>query len=394
MYIKQRQSPSIFAPGIFPGGAYGIFAAFVLFMLLVISRASWADEDVLDKVMRLAPGDQRVLVFPSRVTKVATSDPEAAAVSVSASAELLLTAKKEGSSVLSVWLNGSNEPLRSTVVVAATAGNAMPFGTQVQTDIRILEVSRSELNAFGFEYSNIFDGAGTEAGISSPGTSAEGFSLFRIGRNSTTIINALESGGFAYTLAEPSLTALSGQTATFLSGGEFPVPTRSNNDGVQVEYKNFGIGLALTPTVIDEGQIILKVAPEVSELDYSSGVQSGGVSVPGLRVRRSETTVSMAPGETFIISGLVSRNTVNNSDRIPGLGNLPILGVFFRSGRIEREDKELVMVVTPHLVSPQKSTMPPGTLPGAGYHDSSTGWLDMMTETRRGSQPIRHGLSW
>jgi len=372
-----------------------LMGCFMLFLLALLCAPLMAKADSMEKVMRLAPGDQRVLSFPGRVTRVATSDPEVAAVAVSSSTELLLTAKDEGSSVLSVWMKGLDQPLRSTVVIAATAGNALPFGTQVQTDIRILEVSRSELNSFGFEYSNLFDGGNTQMGIASP-TVTEGFNLFRLGKNSTTIINALESGGFAYTLAEPSLTALSGQTASFLSGGEFPVPTRggSGGDSIQVEYKNFGIGLALTPTVIDGNQIILKVAPEVSELDYSSGVETGGVSVPGLRVRRSETTVSLAPGETFIISGLVSRNTTNSSDRVPGLGNLPILGAFFRSGRIEKEDKEMVMVVTPYLVSPKASTLPPGTLPGAGYHDSSMGWLDMMTETRRGSQAIRHGLSW
>src|SRR5699024_3743675 len=258
----------------------------------------------------------------------------------------------------------------------------------------LLEVSRSKLSCFGFDYESL--GGKSAVGIGTGAGAGEGFNFFRRSTNASTMINALERGGFAYTLAEPSLTALSGQTATFLSGGEFPVPVRGGDSlgSTQVEYKNFGIGLALTPTVIDEDQIILKIAPEVSEIDFSSGVQADGVSVPGLRVRRSETTVSLAPGETFIISGLVSRNTVNSSDRIPGLGNIPVLGAFFRSTRIEREDKELIMVVTPHLVSPKSSTMPPGTLPGAGYHDASTGWLDMMTETRSGAEPIRHGLSW
>ncbi|MEQ3724523.1 pilus assembly protein N-terminal domain-containing protein [Alcanivorax sp.] len=376
-----------------------LLASVMVFLMSIVLLPSLAiAAESMDEVLQMAPGDQQVLTFSERVTKVATSDPAVTAVAVSASRELLLTAKAEGSSILSVWLKGMEQPLRSTVIIADTAGNALPFGTQVQTDIRILEVSRSELNSFGFQYSNIFDGGNTSAGIASPGGAAQvadsSFSLFRLGKNSTTIINALESGGFAYTLAEPSLTALSGQTASFLSGGEFPVPTQSDTSGVQIEFKSFGVGLALTPTVVDENQVILKVAPEVSELDFSSGVTVGGVSVPGLRVRRSETTVSMAPGETFIISGLVSRNTVNNSDRIPGLGNLPVLGAFFRSGRIEREDKELVMVVTPYLVSPKSADMPRDPLPGSGYHNSSTGWLDMMTETRRGSQAVRHGLSW
>lgn len=373
-------------------------------LLLVVTNVVQAEE--LTDSMRLAPGDQKVLTFPAAVSKVATSDPGVAALTVTGSNELLLTAKAEGSAVLSVWLRNNGKPLRSTVVVATTLGDSLPFGTQVQTDIRVLEVSRSELNQLGMSYSNSFNGGQSAVGIAAPGSGfqvpgavptplgTEGFNLFGFGPNSVLAINALEAGGFAYTLAEPSLTSLSGQSASFLSGGEFPVPTRSRTDGVQIEFKEFGIGLSLTPTVIDKNQIILKVAPEVSELDFSAGVETGGVAVPGLRVRRAETTVSLAPGETFIISGLVSRNTINSSDRLPGIGNIPLLGAFFRSSRIQKDDKELVMVVTPHLVTPQEATSPPVTLPGAGYHSSSMGWLDMATESRRGSQPIRHGLSW
>lgn len=365
--------------------------------------------DALGPDLKLAPGDQKVLDFPARVAKVATSDPAVMAVTVSGQKQLLITAKKEGSAVLSVWASGQDKPLRSTVVVANTLGGALPFGTQVQTDIKVLEVSRTRLNSLGVYYASLFNGGKSAIGIAPPGSSyrgfsgpgasqapisSDGFNLFSFGNNSLTIISALESGGFAYTLAEPSLTSLSGQNASFLSGGEFPVPTRSNNTGVQITYKQFGVGLSLTPTVISKDQIILKVAPEVSELDYSAGVQTGGVSVPGLRVRRAQTTVSLAPDETFIISGLVSRNTINSSDRIPGLGDIPILGAFFRSSRISRDDKELVMVVTPHLVSPRGAGAGPVKLPGQDYHDSSMKWLDMATETRNGSQPLRHGLSW
>lgn len=382
-------------------------SAFVTALVLLWSVAAGAES--MGSSTTLAPGDQEVLTFPEPITKVATSNPEVAKLTVSGDREVLLTAIQEGSAELTIWTRNRQAPMRSSVAVASTLGGSLPFGTQVQTDIRVLEVSRSELNSLGVYYANLFDDGSSAVGIAPPGTSyrgfsgpgtaqapinTEGFNLFGIGGNSLTIINALEGGGFAYTLAEPSLTSLSGQSASFLSGGEFPVPTRSSNDGVQVEYKEFGIGLSLTPTVISGEQIILKVAPEVSELDYSAGVETGGVAVPGLRVRRAETTVSLAPGETFIISGLVSRNTVNSSDRIPGLGNIPVLGAFFRSSRISRDDKELVMVVTPHLVTPRKAGRPPVTLPGGAYHESSTGWLDMATEPRRGSQPIRHGVSW
>jgi pilus assembly protein CpaC len=190
------------------------------------------------------------------------------------------------------------------------------------------------------------------------------------------------------------LVSLSGQSATFLSGGEFPIPTQSNNNGTQIEFKEFGVSLSLTPTVVADDQIILKVAPEVSELDFSAGVATSGVAVPGLRIRRTETTVSMAPGETFIISGLVSRSTLNNSDRLPGLGNIPILGALFRSDRVSTEEKELIMVVTPRIVSPQKKMPDSVKRFGMEYESSSTDWPDMFMGTRKAGEPIEHGLSW
>ncbi|SFL99473.1 type II and III secretion system protein family protein [Marinobacter zhejiangensis] len=359
--------------------------------------------------LALSKGEQKVLSFPQPLTKVAMSDPATAAVSVSGDRELIVTALEEGVAVLSVWQRGSDQPLRAPVVIAPTLGDTMPFGTQVQTDIRIVEVNRSRLNSLGFYYARLFDGGNSAVGVAPPGQgfrgfpgpgaalaplSSDGFNLFSLGANSLTIINALESGGFAYTLAQPSLTSLSGQSATFLSGGEFPVPVANDNDSVKIEFKDFGISLSLTPTVVSEQQIIVRVAPEVSELDFSSGVETGGVAVPGLRVRRTETTVSMGPGETFIISGLVSRNTINNSDRIPGLGNIPILGALFRSDRIAQEDKELIMVVTPHIVSPFGADQQAPANIGAEYHNSSIRWLDMATGSASGSEPVKHGLSW
>lgn len=358
--------------------------------------------------IKMGDGEQQVLSFPERLSKVAISDPEVAGVTVSDDREILLTANAEGSAELSVWLHGRSEPLRALVVVAATLGQKLPFGTQVQTDIRIVEVNRSELNSLGVYYSKLFNGGASAVGVAPPGSnfrgfpgpgvasapiSADGFNLFGFGPSSLAIINALESGGFAHTLAEPSLVSLSGQNATFLSGGEFPIPVSNDENGVRVEYKEFGISLSLTPTVVDENQIILKVAPEVSELDFSTGVASAGVAVPGLRVRRTETTVAMGSGETFIISGLVSRNTFNSSDRIPGLGSIPLLGAFFRSDRVSREDRELIMVVTPRLVSPSRQDSSLLTI-GKEYQHSSTRWLDMATGSEPGSRPIKHGLSW
>ncbi|MBJ5496563.1 type II and III secretion system protein family protein, partial [Salmonella enterica subsp. enterica serovar Typhimurium] len=149
------------------------------------------------------------------------------------------------------------------------------------------------------------------------------------------MINALENSGFAYTLARPSLTVLSGLTASFLAGGEVPIPVPSSgSDNVSIEYKEFGVRLALTPTVVSRNRITLKVAPEVSELDYSNAVTIAGTQVPALSVRRTDTSISLADGESFIISGLVSSNVRSSVDKLPGLGNLPIIGAFFRQSAL------------------------------------------------------------
>jgi len=352
--------------------------------------------------VRIAPGEQYVLAFSRTLEKVAVSDPGVASVAASGDSEVLVTANEPGSALVRVWLKGAEEPELKRFVVASTFGARNPLAAQVQTDIRVVEVNRSELNTLGVYYAKVF-GGGTSGAISPPGAgfpsvpqaiATEGFNIFRFGSSSLSIINALESGGFAYTLAEPSLVSLSGQSATFLSGGEFPIPVSSNDGDTQIEYKEFGVSLAVTPTVIDRDQIILRVAPEVSELDFSSGVTTSGVSVPGLRIRRTETTVSLASGESFIISGLVSRTTSNSSDRLPGLGNIPILGAFFRSDRVSSEDKELIMVVTPRLVSAQRRLPEEVRSFGKQYERSSTEWLDMVVNGRDGDEPVETGLSW
>jgi pilus assembly protein CpaC len=194
-------------------------------------------------------------------------------------------------------------------------------------------------------------------------------------------LSVLEENGFAYTLAEPSLTAISGQTASFLAGGEIPIPLRTGggaDSSISIKFKEFGIRLALTPTVLDKDRIFLKVSPEVSELDETLSVQTGGVTVPGLRVRRTDTSVALANGESFVLSGLVSRNTASSVDKFPFLGDLPVLGAFFRSTRFDRADKELLMVVTAHLVRPfaKDQTLPP--LPGEQYRNYDPSFPQLM----------------
>ncbi|UVO49813.1 type II and III secretion system protein family protein [Sphingomonas sp. SUN019] len=169
------------------------------------------------------------------------------------------------------------------------------------------------------------------------------------------ILGALDLGervGQVTSLANPNLTALSGETGTFLAGGEIPIPISQGLGAVSVEYKQYGVSLAYTPTVLSDGRISLRVRPEVSQLDYSNAVSIGGSQVPGLTTRRTETTVELGSGQSFMIAGLLSNNHNNSIDKTPGVSDVPILGALFRSNAFQRNETELVIVITPYLVKP------------------------------------------
>jgi pilus assembly protein CpaC len=158
--------------------------------------------------------------------------------------------------------------------------------------------------------------------------------------------------GLVTTLTEPNLTALSGETATFLAGGEFPIPISQGLGNVAIQFRNFGVSLAYTPTVLSNGRISIRVRPEVSELSSQGSVTLNGFQVPALTIRRTETTVELGSGQSFMIAGLMSANSQNALDKAPGLGDVPILGNLFRSREFRRGESELVIVVTPYLVKP------------------------------------------
>jgi len=165
-------------------------------------------------------------------------------------------------------------------------------------------------------------------------------------------IDAMEQEGVIRTLAEPNLVSMSGETASFLAGGEFPIPVPQGQGEIGIEFRKFGVGLAFTPTVLDDGVINLKVAPEVSQLDFASAVEIGGVSVPGLRVRRANTTVELRNSQSFAIAGLLQNESSNNRENVPWLGKIPILGSLFSSTRYQQSETELVIIVTPYLAQP------------------------------------------
>ncbi|TBU81631.1 secretin [Pseudomonas daroniae] len=366
--------------------------------------ASCAGLEPVPAVMEVTQGMQRELRYPVPIVRLAVGDPTVADVTLNTKDSFLLMGKKGGATSLMVWTRCDREPRQSMVFVegAATAAVAAPvvpydqevLPSQVQTDIRFVEIRRSKLREmgvriFGTASNNfLFGSPGTAPGTVPVGgvggvgpgapfpTSDTGFNILWGGGSSKFLLglDALEGSGFAYTLAKPSLVALNGQSATFLAGGEFPVPVPSSgSDSISIEYKEFGVRLTLTPTVVGRNRINLKVAPEVSELDFSAGITIAGTQVPALNVRRTDTSVSLADGESFVISGLMSSSNNSAVDKLPFLGNLPVIGAFFRNSSINSEERELLMVVTPRLVQPLAANADLPPLPGEGFRNYDPG---------------------
>ena len=201
------------------------------------------------------------------------------------------------------------------------------------------------------------------------------------GAGIVTQLSILEGNGMARVLARPTLLAQTGQNASFLAGGELPIPVPARDGNIAIQYKEFGIKLQLTPTILSDERIALKVSPEASDLDFNSGVTISGVTVPAIRTRRADTSVELADGESFVIGGLVSRATTSNVSKVPVLGDLPILGTFFKNLNYTQEETELVIIVTPRLVHPlPASTNLEALLPGARSEQRNAGkvWLPYL----------------
>ncbi|HET9159308.1 MAG TPA: hypothetical protein VFN88_01735, partial [Caulobacteraceae bacterium] len=165
-------------------------------------------------------------------------------------------------------------------------------------------------------------------------------------------LQALETKGVVHTLARPNLSAASGEEASFLAGGEFPIPVPAGNGNVGIEFRQFGVNLKFKPELLDNGFIRMKVAPEVSALDASAGIRIQGVDVPGLNVRKASTTLDLRDGQSFAIAGLFQQDYQNSVRQLPGVGDVPVLGALFRSARWRRHETELVIIVTPRLTGP------------------------------------------
>ncbi|MGC2203002.1 MAG: type II and III secretion system protein family protein, partial [Stellaceae bacterium] len=244
--------------------------------------------------------------------------------------------------------------------------NRMTVATpnQVELRVRIAEVGLSVLNDLGVNWSKV--GSTLEFHTNNlTSVAGELTNTIRIGslmgEAVSATIDALATEGLIKVLAEPNLTAMNGQTASFLVGGEFPYPVPQSGAGgsstITIEFKQFGVQLAFTPTIIDAHHLNLRVRPEVSQLDYAHGTSIEGVVVPGLTVRRAESSVELGSGETFALAGLLQHMSNQELSKVPFLGDIPIIGAAFRSNRFQRNETELVIIVTPYLVNPSPTRL-------------------------------------
>lgn len=381
-----------------------------------------AVDAVLPGTVNLQSAQQQEMVLSTPIDRIAIADPSVADALVlrakgsGGHGSLLLFGKRTGTTNLLVWYRGQTKAtsielvvdgddlkgtgLRATgLVVAGTAPNMVAHaqaselirqsqtgktlidqstvatGGTVQVDVKVVEVNKSVLKqaGAGFTFAK-----GKYAFETLPTSTLFGaYKLIgdtvAVGVNGATkyltdqlTLSLLESNGLARVLAEPTLVAQSGHSASFLAGGEIPIPSSQGLGSVSVEYKPFGIGLAVTPTVLGPDRIALKVAPQASDLDYTNAVNVSGSPVPALLTRRADTTVELGDGESFVIGGLVSKSTVSSINKVPLLGDLPVIGAFFKNLNFRSEEKELVIIVTPRIVRPLARDASLPALPGAG----------------------------
>jgi len=237
---------------------------------------------------------------------------------------------------------------------------AVTAPSQINLRVRVAEVSRDIDKQLGLNWNAIGSLGGLSIGLvtSNPFFSNVTTQTLAMGASPgknwdiNAVIDAMEGEGLVKVLAEPNLTALSGETASFLAGGEFPILVPDSDGRVTIKFKKFGVSLAFTPTLLGGDRINLHVRPEVSQLSNANSVTLNNFEIPSLVTRRAETTVELGSGQSFAIAGLLQNNVTHNINKFPGLGDIPVLGGLFRSDRFQREESELVILVTPYVVQP------------------------------------------
>jgi len=349
-----------------------------LVALLVVSGWAGTASAQEPQKVRILVGRSAVLSVPDSIGTVSIADDEIADVVVATSRQLLLNAKKIGTTSLVVWSKGNRYQTFEVVVHSGTGFN------QVVLNVKIAEVSRSRLKQLGFDFfvnmlnSRRLEGSGTigffggqvntpripilqdplgeQVGIAIDYASLSG------DRHVQGVVKALESDGTIKTLASPNLVAVNGEKAKFLSGGEIPIPvvqSGSGDNSISVVFKEYGVKLDFEPTVIDSGIINLRVVPEVSTPDYTRAVVLSGFLIPAFQTRRVDTVVELRDGQSLVIGGLTNTDVRKTRRKIPLLGDIPVLGVFFQNSRDTIEENELVVLVSPRIIRPLEASETP-----------------------------------
>ena len=351
----------------------------VLVMLVLLASAGVARAQDRDRErIRIPVGRGEVVSSKEDVRTVAIAEPQIADAAVGSARTVVVNAKQPGVTTLVVYNESGHFTVYDVEVFAPNSEKQVLLKVHVselnQTAIRDLGIDLQASGTTNLRWIDGFLSGGlftTKVGAIPDGNIdyVKNDGTFRF----STQWKALETKGDIRTLAEPSLLASSGQTASFLSGGQFPVPIANSGTGstttaggvtvvtqpVTISWKDFGVKVEFKPTVMDDGSIYLHVAPEVSQLDFSSPIVISGLSVPIIVTRKAETSVHLRPGENLVIGGLKQTEKNKRRIRVPILGQIPILGFLFSSLRNEVDEKELVIVVTPEMVESASTRLPP-----------------------------------
>ncbi len=367
--VQPASPTSIFVMGVAPGRTTVIAAA--------DNGTPIAEYDVM-----IRPGSGPTAVDPNAARAAPSPSAVEGAIrrSLPGMGAVHVTASGRNSFLMSGTVANASESQRAEAIARATAGENREIinnlellsSTQVNVRVRVAEISRQITHDLGFNWQALGRAGSFALGLrtgSSATTVANAITGGAIssgyGAGVTTgkldinsVIDALAADQLITILAEPNLTAQSGETASFLAGGEFPVPTGTSgsSNSITVDFKQFGVSLSIVPTVLGPDRLNLRVRPEVSELTTTGSVSlplaTGSVTIPALQVRRAETTVELGTGQSFAIAGLLQRNTTQADTSILGLGDLPVVGPLFRTDSFLRTETELVIIVTPYLVQP------------------------------------------
>jgi len=336
------------------------YAILSLVFTIVPSACLSAKSDV-QKVM-IGVGYTEIIELSSAVKRISIANPDIADASVTTPTQLVINGKSLGATSMIVWDDREKYKKFKLVVHSENSYH------QVMLRVRFAEVNRTAFKELGFDFliknmkagSDKVDVGSFSGHVNTPsdplslGDNVD-FFLAIPTQNVSTIIKALEEKRLLTMLASPSLSALNGAEASFLAGGEIPVPIVSGiANQVTIEYKEFGIRLKFVPTVLDSELVNISVSTEVSSLDFDNGIVLSGFRIPALTSRKTETAVELRDGEIFAIGGLVTNEIAHTISRIPLLGNIPVLGKLFSSERFLDSETELVVMISPHIVQPMK----------------------------------------